>query len=146
MSNILRNAIITPDGTVLESRHRHDYVTYIDLEGNFSMVDGGLSYLRRGGMIKEDISLTIESDFNDIREGFCWGTKGLKGDKPVNYIPLKDLETSHIIAILDTQYHLPDRIRYVMVKELEYRGEVYKYTKVATHNNERIHYVSPPSS
>ena len=33
MSGILRNALKTPDGTVITSRHRHDYVTHTDTNG-----------------------------------------------------------------------------------------------------------------
>lgn len=30
---LLANRIITPDGTMLQSKHRHDYVTHIDANG-----------------------------------------------------------------------------------------------------------------
>ena len=46
-SQIVCNRIITPDGTVLQSHHRHDYVSYIDKNGLEYMVDGGHDYLRR---------------------------------------------------------------------------------------------------
>ena len=40
MSRLIYNAIRTPDGTVLESRHKHDYQEYQDANGLEYMVDG----------------------------------------------------------------------------------------------------------
>ena len=44
MSNIIRNAIQTQDGTVLQSFSGHDYKTHVDANGKTYMVDGGLEY------------------------------------------------------------------------------------------------------
>lgn len=47
MKKLIRNAIKTPDGTVLESTHTHDFKSHIDKNGNYYAIDGGLSYLKR---------------------------------------------------------------------------------------------------
>ena len=38
---ILSNKMRTPDGTILESKHRHDYVTHTDANGKEYMLDSG---------------------------------------------------------------------------------------------------------
>lgn len=123
MTKLLRNALKFQDGTILESRHRHDYQCYAGL-----CVDGGLDYLRRAGkatMPVEDISLDTDSPWEDIREGFQWGSYGKDGKEPLHYIKLKDMEVGHIKAILKTQYQVPEYIREVFYKELEHRGELH---------------------
>ena len=40
MSTLVYNAIRTPDGTVIESMHRHDYKAYLDKNGKEYMVMG----------------------------------------------------------------------------------------------------------
>ena len=43
---IIYNAIRTPDGTVIESKHRWDYQAHTDANGQLYAVDGGNDYLR----------------------------------------------------------------------------------------------------
>jgi len=122
---IVANRIRTPDGTILESMHRHDYVTYIDTNGKEYMVDGGLDYLRRNihdDAPYEELSLYCNSDHEAIREAFKWGTRGIDGKQPLSWLVLKDMATDHIEAILETQTHLRDHIRQVFVNELNFRG------------------------
>ena len=74
-ARIVSNRILTPDGTILESMHRHDYVTYEDANGLEYMVDGGLDYLRRN--VHDDapyIELSVYSDDSHdvIRDVFKW--------------------------------------------------------------------------
>ena len=123
-ARIVSNSIRTPDGTILESMHRHDYVTYVDANGKEYMVDGGLDYLRRN--VHDDApyeELSVHSDDSHmlIREVFKWGTRGKDGRQPLTYVPLKHLTTEHIDAILDTQSHIADYVRKIFIDELNYR-------------------------
>ena len=120
------NAIRTPDGTIIESRHRHDYVTYTDKNGSQYMVDGGLEYLRRGwgeSRDYEDISVALEDGHEKVRQACKWGTYGKDGKQPYREVKLCDMEDDHIRACLETQRihpHYADAFR----TELEYRHEI----------------------
>jgi hypothetical protein len=121
---LLANRIHTPDGTIMQSYNGHDYKTYVDkVTGETYMVDGGLNYIRRSRNLVEaaDASIYTTDTHEVIREGFCWGTRGKDGHQPLKYVPLKDLDTDHIKAILETQHQVPDYICDVFKKELEYR-------------------------
>ena len=126
MEKYLANRIRTPDGTILESMHRHDYVTYIDANGKEYMVDGGLDYLRRN--IHDDapyteLSVLSTDEHSVIREVFKWGTYGIDGKQKLKYVILKDMSWDHIEAILETQTQLREHVRQVFVDELDYRGK-----------------------
>ena len=123
-ARIVSNRIRTPDGTILESMHRHDYRTYVDANGKEYMVDGGLDYLRRNvhdDAPYEELSVYDDALHVEIRNVFKWGTRGKDGKQPLTYVPLKDLTTEHIEAILDTQSHISDYIRKIFLNELSIR-------------------------
>ena len=106
MNTLVYNAIRTPDGTVLESKHRHDYVVYQDKNGNEYMVDGGLEYTRRNVHADtpyEELSVYTTDGHDKVREVLKWGTYGIDGNQPLTYITLKDMNIGHIQACLDTQ-------------------------------------------
>ena len=85
MSRLVRNAIRTPDGTVLESRHVHDYKSHIDtIDGQHYMVDGGLEYSRRS-VNGECMCVYLEDDHSVVRDAVTWGTYGVNGDQPISY-------------------------------------------------------------
>ena len=119
---ILYNAIRTPDGTIIQSKSVHDYVTHKDANGKCYAVDGGLEYLRRVGFPDyEELSLTDKDDLGKVREVVTWGTRGKDGKQPLEYKKIKDLETEHICAILATQF-LSEEMQYILRTELEFRG------------------------
>jgi hypothetical protein len=103
MSTLVYNAIRTPDGTILESRHRHDYVVYQDKNGKEYMVDGGLEYTRRNvhdDAPYEELSVYTTDGHDRVREAVKWGTYGKDGNASLSYILLKDMSTEHIEACL----------------------------------------------
>lgn len=120
---ILVNSLRTPDGTVITSRTRHDYVSHEDANGKTYVVDGGRDYLRRScNGDEEDLSVYLTDDHEENRKHFTWGTYGKDGDQPLKRIVLSDLDTDHIRVILDTQKHITEYVEDLMKAELEYRG------------------------
>ncbi len=125
---ILYNAIKTPDGTILHSKNRHDYITYIDKNGYEYMVDGGNDYLRRN-VVKEaphkDISVYDDGKHETRREVIYWG---VNYDKDMNKLsetlwkPIKYLNIDHIQAILDGGYAKNNSFYLeIFEEELKYR-------------------------
>ena len=124
MKHIILNQIVTPDGTVLTSYNRHDYKTYVDtVSGEEYTVDGGCDYLHRSINKHTAIDTSKYSDnpHEEVRKYFNWGTRGKDGRQPLQYKALMDLDTDHIEAILETQFHVPEWRRDIFKQELEYR-------------------------
>jgi len=134
-NQILVNSIQTPDGTILTSYSIHDYKTHKDeLTGETYMVDGGTEYIRRNLNKVPAVDWCIYSNDShiQIRNYFTWGTYGTFNEDG-KYIPkvqgslrrvlLKDLETDHIQAILETQHHISEKVVKVFTDELKYRKE-----------------------
>jgi len=126
MSRLLRNAIQTPDGTILESRTRHDYKEYKDKNGWVYMVDGGLDYVRRWVNTHApayDLSLSETEPHFFLRDHITWGTYGKLGDQALSYITIAAMSEGHLQAVLDTQDNMYPQVRDLMETELEYRNE-----------------------
>jgi hypothetical protein len=128
---ILYNAIKTPDGTVIESKHRHDFVCHIDANGRRYCVDGGLNYLRRTADIfdYEDLSVMDDENHETRRKCLFWGINYTKEGKWIEegtiWKHIKDLDTDHIENIIQGNYvrHVPF-YEEVFRDELKYRRNV----------------------
>jgi hypothetical protein len=123
---MLANRIITPDGTMLQSFSRHNFVKYTDDNGKEYAVDGGLDYQRT--FWHEDAPHTDACVYNTdphelIRQAFCWGSYGKDGKQPIQWKPVETMTDEHIKAILETQHHISDHIRGVFEKEQEFRHD-----------------------
>ena len=126
MSHTIASFCITPDGTVLQSYHRHDYKTYTDKNGEEYMIDGGCDYVRHS-INKESaeyFTVTTDDTHKMKRKWFHWGTYGKNGDQPLKWKPLQELDKEHIEAILGTQHHIPKHLRELFQDELDYRKQV----------------------
>ena len=121
---LVYNAIQTPDGTLLESKHRHDFKEHTDtITGNTYMIDGGLDYIRTS-MYPDQVSLAVylEDGHDKVREAITWGTYGKNGDQPMSFVKLCDMDTDHIKACIKGQ-PLHPQIKTAFKNELIYREE-----------------------
>jgi len=126
---LLYNAIKCPDGTLLVSRHQHDFQMHRQKDGREYFVDGGLAYQRIGHSDTEYINLSVYThDLHEkIREHFDWIRHF---DKDMNKLPqpeiikLKDITDEHLMKLVewtDTGFH--KEIHKVFVDEVEYRNQ-----------------------
>lgn len=133
---IIQNAIRTPDGTILNSSHTHDYVEYVDKNGETYMVDGGKDYLRRNTTILKYTDYTLlESDsFELIRMRLLRGGRGKDNKSPLTYVPLCDMGNKWISnCITYNEERDPTNIYTDFYKkELQYR----KKHKIFVEDNE----------
>jgi hypothetical protein len=119
MSQLLKNAIRTPDGTVLESHSRHDYKTYQDDNGKTYMVDGGRAYSRRSAHgDEEDLCIYDDGDHNARRNCLTWGSYGPAGDQPLKVSTIAELSTNHLQAIIQNVNNIDPLIEETMLTEL----------------------------
>jgi hypothetical protein len=121
---LIRNAIQTPDGTILESLHRHDYKTYTDANGKEYMVDGGRDYVRRSTW-GDEIDLCVY--YNDVshevqRNTIKWGSYGINGDQPPTFKTIARMDCDHIRNVLDYCKNVDPIVRECMIQELKHRG------------------------
>ncbi len=118
------NRWMAPDGTILHSKHRHDFITYYDAEGRYYMLDGGIEgYTRVSGDLVS-LCLYEDDEHSEIRKYFVWRTYGRYGDEPPKWVVLKDMTTEHLENILGTQYHISGTVVEVVFRnELKYRED-----------------------
>lgn len=149
---IILNQIKTPDGTILMSMHRHDYVTHDDANGLTYMVDGGSEYLRRNIHKTEltllnrivikiksmfgikwndpleytELSIFSDAPFEVIREKFHRGGRGKDGTEPLTWVPMDKMSDAWLLACIkynNDHGRMDCFANTLYAKELEYRQE-----------------------
>jgi len=126
---LILNRIQTPDGTILTSYSRHDYVTHIDANGFEYMLDGGLDY-QRSNLNKtapyKDLSVYSDAPFEIIRESFHRGGRGKDGKQPLTWVPMSEMSDSWLSAciVYNTERGMGSSFaNELYTKELAYRKE-----------------------
>lgn len=127
MADIICNRIRTPDGTIIESKNRHDYASHKDANGHTYSVDGGKDYLKRSytqdAPPATEMSVYSDDEHSVIREAMSWGTYGKEGKDPFHYVTLVDMTSEHILGCLKNVPNMNPSYRDSFKKELEFRGE-----------------------
>lgn len=93
---LILNRWKTPDGTVLISRHTHDFVSHKDANGEDYFIDGGNEYIRMSVNKEEMENMCVYSDdqFSLIRTVLCRGTFD-ENNKRI-WIPLCNMSNPHL--------------------------------------------------
>jgi hypothetical protein len=124
MSELIYNAIRTPDGTLLVSRTRHDFKGHVDANGETYMVDGGTDYLRRNINKEPAEELSMYDTEPQITAGVAvtWGTYGNGGNQPLEWVSLRDMSWDHLINCITKVPAMSPKIKACMLREIEWRG------------------------
>jgi len=121
-TELVYNAIQTPDGTILESKTRHDYKSYEDANGKTYIVDGGTDYMRTSTHSDQiNLSVVYGDGHDKVRNVLGWGTYGKDGTEPLHYITIGEMTTDHINAVIENVIGIKHVIKQVMLDELEQR-------------------------
>lgn len=101
---ILINQIRTPDGTLLVSRHVHDYVRHYDKNGHEYAIDGGQSYLSRqiskNAPEYEELSVFEDDPFELIRQHCSRGGRGKDGKGDLTWVPLMNMSNEWLKNVI----------------------------------------------
>lgn len=122
MNNIIYSGMITPDGTLLQSLHVHDYQLHTDKNGKKYMLDGGTDYVRcsvNGDELM--VTLLTWSPIESVRGYFPrWNNRNKE------WILLKDIPDDWLENIISDYiagiYLMPDKFLLQFIKEKQYRN------------------------
>lgn len=123
---LLLSRIQTPDGTVLISNSRHDYVTHIDENGETYMLDGGTDYQRTSLTLEpfDDLSIWDDFSFKTIRLHYARGGRGKNGDEPLKWVPISKMSDEWLRNCISYNYGYgmdDSPAKKIYADELEYR-------------------------
>ena len=130
MKKLLVSKMQTPDGTILTSRNRHDFVCHEDKNGKLYCLDGGVDYQKISGDWQDlkDLSIYDDADFIVIRENLERGSYGKSGKEKLKYTSLKDMDEEHLNAVInyEKEYHPNNPILKYYTLEKQWRLDIKK--------------------
>ncbi len=104
MNKLIVSSVRCPDGTVLISRHRHDFVCHNDTVTNKKYcLDGGNDYFRFVGDLTdcEDLCIYSDTPHEELRKKVTWGVARQGFNE---YIKASVLSRAHIENIIKDGY------------------------------------------
>jgi hypothetical protein len=105
MRKIIYNGLQTPDGTIIESTHRHDYMSYEDKNGKKYVIDGGLDYVRRSNNGDEKlITKYADQPHEEIREYAFRAGYGKPGNPDYGtyrVVRIADMDADYLDSAID---------------------------------------------
>lgn len=120
MKQMYASRLRTPDGTILQSFHRHDYKEHVDtVTGETYMIDGGTDYIRTSiNTVQPEWMIVYTDDpFEVKREVPVWGTYGKSGKEDFRWVSVAEMEDDHIRALLDPAMYVRKGIKDVLEEE-----------------------------
>lgn len=121
MRKLVYSAIQTPDGTILQSKHVHDYVSHEDANGETYMLDGGLEYIRRSinTVPAKGLFLYADDPHEKVREHVERGTRGKNGDEELRHVKLKNIDDDWLKAIIEYEEDLRPNNPFIEIYKTE---------------------------
>ncbi len=130
---LVANKWRTPDGTLLWSKHRHDYVNHEDSNGDYYFIDGGNDYIRmsKNEIPMKDECVYADDPFEEVRQNEFRGAliKEDNGNMYHKFIPIRCMSDAHLCntityvlkGVKELKHY--DIHLHLYVKELMYRLE-----------------------
>lgn len=112
--HVLFSYVKCPDGTELV--YRGEEVCHFD--------NSGILYSLKGLVCTPPLKvhrIYLDSPHRVLRKYCVWGNRGLEGRDPLQFVPVRELDTDHIEAIIRGGYG-GDYMLNVLSTELEYRN------------------------
>lgn len=125
-TQIIQNAVLSPDGTILISEKPDDVKFYTDDRDNDCSIWGGTTVFHYSGRSPypghgcEDLSLTTGSLDDEVMERLLWGTLGRDGWKqrpmpPYQWVRIKDMTVGHLINCMAGGWVRPGQLHYAVM-------------------------------